>query len=114
MRTAGLSPTASCKMSDADIVEILTTHAALPNRAIGKIYGVAASTIDSIRRGERYKWVAPEIRRPFEPPPGPRCTECIHDHRGRCSMEFPERKGGLGDRAATICAVYTVVEGLVF
>jgi hypothetical protein len=110
----GLSSMASCKLNDSDVVEILTTHAHLPNRATGRIYGVAASTIDSIRRNERYRWVAPEIKRPFEPPPGPRCTECIHDHRGRCSMDFPERRGKWGDRAATICSAYTVVEGMIF
>jgi hypothetical protein len=110
----GLNPMASCKLADADIVEILTTHADLPNRAIGRIYGVSASTIDSIRRNERYRWVAPEVRRPFEPPPGVRCTECIHDAKGRCSMEFPERAGKWGNRAATICAAYAVVEGVVF
>jgi hypothetical protein len=99
-------PMVSCKLSDEQVVGILTTHVKLSQRAAGALYEVSPGTIEAIRAGRRYGWVAPEIERPNRPAPGPRCTECCHNSRGRCTLEFPERLGSLGDRAATLCAAY--------
>ena len=97
---------ASCKLTDEQVIEIITIHADLPQRVVGRLYGVSHNTVDAIKSGKRYAWVAPEIPRPKQPPPGPRCGDCWADHHGKCSLEFPERRGHLGDRAATMCAAY--------
>jgi hypothetical protein len=108
----GVFPLLSCKLSDEQVVEILLDPR--PQRVVGKEHGISKTVISRILNGDSYTWVAPHIQRRYQQPPGPRCSECIHHHRGRCSLDFPESRGGMGERAATICAAYAVEEGVVF
>jgi hypothetical protein len=105
-------PYLSCRLTDEQVAEILVDPR--PQRVIGKQYGVSKGLISRILAGDSYQWVAPELPRPNAPPPGPRCTACVHWSRGVCTLDIPESRGGMGPRAATVCAAYAVEAGIVF
>jgi hypothetical protein len=108
----GVFPYLSCRLTDSQVVEILLDPR--PQRVVGKEHGISKAMISRILQGDSYAWVAPEIPRRYAHPPGPRCGECLHWSRGACTMDFPEARGGMGERAATVCSAYAVEEGVVF
>lgn len=95
-------------MDEAAICDILTStgiHAELADR-----YGVSASTIGKIRRGEMHETVAPEL--PRWQRGGLRgikrlCSNCLHWDQDRCDLGFPDPKEE-GHGFARDCSVYTV------
>jgi hypothetical protein len=100
------------KLSDEDVLDILTLYDHLTMRQVGDMFGVSSSAIQKLRRGETYRWVAPEIERTVRRASvGPRCPQCVHDHIGACGLGVPERLTFYGDRAATVCAAYCAIIG---
>jgi hypothetical protein len=98
----------AAKLTDDQVYMVLTSPR-LTMRQVADIVGVSFSTIQKIRRGESYTHLFPEIPRDHKPTRGPRCTECIHDHHGACSLEFPERRFN-GEVAAVHCVAYITEE----
>lgn len=95
----------AAKLTDDQVLVVLTTPH-LTMRQLADITGVSFSTIQKIRQGNAYTHVHPDIPRSHKRTTGPRCVECVHDHRGTCSLEFPERVRN-GEVAAVHCSAYT-------
>jgi hypothetical protein len=96
------------KLTDEQVYVVLTSHH-LTTGQLADMMGVNSSTIQKVRRGNSSAHLFPEIPRDHKRATGPRCTECIHNHHGACSLEFPERRFN-GEVAAVHCAAYTTEE----
>lgn len=111
---SNLSPTAHCKLTDQQVETILLELDHLTMRQVADRYGLSTSAVQKIRTGLSYAWVLPDFprrNRRATPATGPRCTDCVHDHHGRCSLGLPERQTFYGDRAATVCAAFCPIGG---
>ena len=89
----------------ADDVYMILTRSELTTRQLADLIGVSSSAIQKVRQGQSQKHLFPELPRTHTRTNGPRCSSCCHDHHGRCSLEFPERRTQ-GDTAAAVCAAY--------
>jgi hypothetical protein len=97
-----------------DQVLMILTRKEMTLRQLAEITGVSFSTIQKVWQGKSHLHVHPDIpRRPRSERShasqcaiGPRCGKCVHDHRGTCSLEFPERMRN-GEVAAVHCSAYT-------
>lgn len=92
----------SNKLTDDEVKAVLLSD--LPDRELGKRFGMAASSIYNVRRGRTYGWLWPEIPRLVPEHVGPDCSDCVH-FDGRCSMGFPEYRS-VGSRYAARCAAF--------
>ena len=92
------------KLKPDDVYMILTRHD-LTMYQLADMIGVASSTVQKVRRGQSMTHLFPEIPRSHQRIVGPRCTDCVHDHHGACSLDFPERRTQ-GSIAASVCSAY--------
>jgi len=102
---ANLSPYASCKLTEEQVLFALTSLLSI--RQVADELDVSPSTIQKIRRGETWTHVLPDVPRPGRGVKrvGPSCRDCVHYLRDACSLGFPEFKE-IGPRAARYCVPY--------
>jgi hypothetical protein len=102
---ANLSPYASCKLTEEQVLFVLTS--ALTNRQVADELDVSPSTVQKIRQGETWTHVLPDVPRPGRGVKriGPSCRDCVHYLHDACSLGFPEFKE-IGSRAARYCVPY--------
>ena len=103
--TVNLSPYASCKLTEEQVLYVLTSP--LTNIQVADELGVTTSTIQKIRTGDTWTHVFPDVPRPGRGVKrvGPSCRDCVHYLRDACSLGFPEFNE-IGPRAARYCVPY--------
>ena len=102
---ANLSPYASCKLTEDQVLYVLTSRLSI--RQVADELDVSPSTVQKIRAGETWTHVLPDVPRPGRgvKHAGPSCRDCVHYLRDACSLQFPEFKQ-IGTRAARYCVPY--------
>jgi hypothetical protein len=99
------SVAASSKLTDDDILMVLTRHD-LTARQCAEALEVSMSCVQRIRRNESFAYVHPHIPRDHKRTAGPRCDDCVHLFRGACTLGFPEHREA-GPYAAVYCNAFT-------
>lgn len=96
----------TAKLTDEQVRMILERTDLTMNQ-LADLTGVSSSTVQKVRQGKAYAYLFPDIPRGnrVERITGPRCSRCVHDLRGACGLEFPERAES-GDRAAVWCVAF--------